>query len=233
MNGANRYTAQVSAAAYKLDDIYTFNARFGFTHADLDSYLATVNNKDLPAEERFKYELGAAAAYHPAFNPTVTLFYYDIKESKQIVSSVVVSPTYSYNVYDSQNEGQWGGEASISGSVPYGFYYKINYSHRESTVDSNNSGIPKDSLSFLVGHTYGPINTNVSMRYVSAYDEDTSTPHGNLVKLDANVGYDYRIGWLYGRVMAYGRNLMNDHYKTSQNYADVGFTYGLRLEAGF
>jgi hypothetical protein len=219
-------------SAYFLNDIYAFTARFGFSHAALDSFLATVNDKELPAEERFKYEAGFAAKFHPAFNPNLTLFYYDIKNAKQSVDSVTVSSEYSYNIYDSYNEGLYGGELNIGGVVPYGFNYKVNYTHNESTVDSNNSGKPKDSLSFLVGHTYGPIKTNVSLRYVAPYTSGADT-FGNLVNLDGNVSYIYRIKKLQGRIMFYARNILNDRYITQKNYSDVGFTFGGRLEAAF
>lgn len=220
--------------AYKLDDTYALNARFGFTHANLDSFLATLNNKDLPAEERFKYEAGATAKYHPAFNPTVTLFYYDIKDAKKALGTpVVVTPTYSYNVYDAYNEGLYGGELSLSGVIPYGFNYKLNYSHNESTVDSNNSGSPKDSASLLLGHTYGHIKSNASIRYVAPYKDTTGLEFGNFAKIDVNASYSYKAGNMDGRIMLYARNLMNDNYVTIKNYSDVGTTYGMRLEADF
>ncbi len=55
-------------AAYKLDRGHTATGRFGYSYAETDTFLTTLDNKKLGAEERYKYELGWRTL-SPGFNP--------------------------------------------------------------------------------------------------------------------------------------------------------------------
>lgn len=236
----NKWTEPVIGAgvgaAYKVGNMHTVAARFGYSYADTDSFLATVDNKDLDAEERYKFELNLEGRYHPAFNPKLTLFYYTIKNYKTAVGSSGTGNNV-VNIYDAVNVDRRGFEFSTAGALPYGFDYNLNYSHIEYTNPAVDRANPSDTLSFLIGHTYGPIQTNLSLRYLAPYMSDTrfaadgkSHEIGDFTRLDANISYNYHIKKLEGRITAYARNLLNDHYQTILTFEDVGFTSGLRLE---
>jgi hypothetical protein len=77
----NAYTGAVGAA-YKINPVWTASARFSYSYQPTDAFLVTLDDKELPAEERFKYEAGVTANLHPAFSPALTLFYYDINGAK-------------------------------------------------------------------------------------------------------------------------------------------------------
>lgn len=235
----NKWSAPVVAAgvgaAYKIDGIHTVAARVGYSHADTDSFLATVNNKSLDPEERYKFELGLEGRYHPAFNPKLTLFYYNIRNYKSSVGQAGTGNNV-VNIYDAFNVDRRGFEFSAAGDLPYGFAYNLNYSHIEFTNPDIDRTNPSDTLAFLLGHVYGPIQTNFSLRYVAPYLSNSFAADGkyrevgDFTRLDANVSYNYRIRKLGGRIMVYARNLLNDNYQTILTFEDVGFQCGVRLE---
>ncbi len=235
----NKWTEPVIAAsigaAYKVGEIYTVAARVGYSHANTDSFLATLANKNLDAEERYKFELNLEGRYHPAFNPKLTLFYYNIKNYKTAVGSSGTGNNV-VSIYDAVNVDRRGLEFSTTGSLPYGFDYNFNYSHIEYTNPTVDRANPSDTLSFLIGNTYGPFQTNLSLRYLAPYQNSRFAADGkaheigDFTRLDANVSYNYRIKKLEGRVTAYARNLLNDYYQTILTFEDVGFSCGLRLE---
>ena len=226
-----------AGSSFRLNDIMAFNARVGYTHAEIDSYLATVNDRDLPPEERFKYELGTSMSFHPAFNPKVTVFYYDIRNSKTSVDTETATTPegddYTYKIYDCEDEYLYGGEISVNGIIPFGFNYKINYSYNESSIASNSASKPKHSVSGVLGYVFGPVDANVTMRYISEFNKESTTPCGDFYKIDGNINYRFKIlNEISGRVRLYGRNLLDDHYTTSsRGYSDVGRTYGVEVAA--
>lgn len=227
-------------SAYKIDNVHTASARFGYSYADTDSFLATLNNKSLNPEDRFKYEIGLEGKYHTAFNPKLTLYYYDIKNYKVTVGSSGTGANV-VNIYDSAAICQKGLEFSATGNLSYGFDYNLNYSYRESTLTSDNDYAPHQLVTFLLGHTYGPLKTNVSLRYVTPYTSTQSQfavdkklhQVGEFTRLDANISYAFRIEKLIGRATLFASNLLDDKYETIYGWPDVGATFGLRLEAGF
>lgn len=235
----NKWTSPVVAAgigaAYKINAIHTATARIGYSRADTDSFLATVDNKNLDSEERYKFELGVEGKYHPAFNPKLSLFYYNIKNYKSSVGQAGTGNNV-VNIYDAFNVDRRGFEFSTTGNLPYGFAYNLNYSHIEYTNPQVDRTNPSDTVAFLLGNIYGPVETNLSLRYVGPYQSNSFAADGkyrevgDFTRLDANVSYNYRIKKLEGRVTAYARNLLNDHYQTVLTFVDVGFQCGVRLE---
>jgi outer membrane cobalamin receptor len=235
----NKWSSPVVAAgagaAYRLNDVYTVAARIGYSYAETDSFLATLNNKSLDPEERYKFELNLEGRCHPAFNPRLTLFYYNIRNYK---SSVGQSGTGNnvVNIYDAFNVDRRGFEFSADGVLPYGFRYNLNYSHIEYTKPEIDASNPSDTLAFLLGYTYGPVQTNISILYLSPYLNNRFAADGlyhevgDFTRLDANISYDYKWRKLEGRIMAYARNLLDDRYQTVLTFENVGFTCGVRLE---
>ena len=224
--------------AYRIDDIHKATARFGYSYADVDPFLATLNNKALGAEERFKYEVGIEGKYHPAFNPKLTLFYYDIKNYK-VSAGTTGTGADQETVYDSANVMRRGLEFSAAGSLEYGFSYNLAYSHTDILTSTLNQTIPNDVFSMLLSHRRGPLQTNLSLVYVAPYLNNGFTSPasyvqvGDFTRLDANVSYTCKVEKVEGRVTAYVQNMLNEKYQTINGFPDAGTTFGLRLEAGF
>lgn len=239
---SNTWTEPVIAAslgaAYKFDKVHTGTARFGYSHAETDAFLATVNNKKLDAEERYKYEIGLEGKYHPAFNPKLTLFYYDIKNFKTAVTTSGTGVNV-VNVYDAANVGRYGLELSSTGSLPSGFGYTASYSYVESTRNLDNMTMARTTVAMQLSHRYGPVQSNFSLRYVAPFlNNGFTTPAsyvevGDFTRLDANVSYNFKHDKLQGRVTAYVQNMLDDRYQTINGFPDQGATCGVRLEVGF
>ncbi|NVN92119.1 MAG: TonB-dependent receptor [Desulfuromonadales bacterium] len=223
--------------AWKIDGIHKLSARVGYSYADVDPFLTPVKNVTLEAEERYKFEVGLEGNYHPAFNPKLTLFCYDINNYK--LSTTQGTGTKQVTLYNQANVTRKGIEVSSSGNLPYGFSYNLNYSHYEFNENTVSITSPHDILSLLLSHRYGPFQTNLTLRYVAPYlNNGFTTPVryvevGDFTRLDMNASYDYHISRFQGRVVAYVQNMLNDKYQTINGFPDQGTTFGLRLEAGF
>jgi iron complex outermembrane receptor protein len=223
-----------AGSAFILNDIFTVNARLGYTQTEMSSQY-TVDNKDLPSEKRFKYEAGVAAKLLAALNATVTGFYYDVNDAKVVAATADVDgDTINDNIYDAKNMAYFGTELGVNGILPLGFNYKVNYTFADQK-DWDNSN-PKYSTSASLGNVLGPVETNVSLRYVSSYNNNNVYPNqtcGDFYKIDGNIAYNFSImDELTGRVRAYVRNAMDTKYTTtSRNYEDMGRTYGVELSA--
>jgi outer membrane cobalamin receptor len=242
---SNTWTAPVIAtslgAACKLDQVHTATGRVGYSYAETDTFITTLNNKKLGAEERYKYELGMEGRYHPGFNPKLTLYFYDIKNYKNAVSTSG-SGVNVVNVYEAANINRYGFELGSNGSLPYGFGYDAKYSYTETNNGLTNSTMPRNMVSMLLSHRYGPLSSNFTLRYVGPFKNNSFTaatapyPYkdvGDYTRLDANITYDYSLDKYRGRIMAYVQNMLNDKYQTIYGFPDQGTTFGFRLEAGF
>ncbi len=238
-------------AAYKFNPVYKATARFGYSDAATDPTLTTLNNAVLPAENRYKYEAGFEANLHPAFNPCLTLFYYDIRNYKLEVSSIGTGLNQIY-VYGDANVTRQGLELSTVGSLSYGFSYKFDYTHIQyiGGVATTSQGVtvvgvpakiqyPSDIFSVLLSNRYGPIETNFTIYYDGPFQNNQFTSPsqyvnvGGFTRIDANVAYYYNIDKLKGKIMVFAQNMLNDHYQTVNGFRDVGLTYGARLELNF
>ena len=181
--------------------------------------------------------MGIEGKYHPAFNPKLTFYCYDISNYK--TSTTQGSGANQVTLYNQANVVRKGIEVSASGVVPYGFSYNLSYSHFDFNDRTVSDTSPHDIVSLLLSHRYGPLQTNLSLRYVAPYLNNGFTSPvsyvevGDFTRLDMNLGYDYQISKVQGRVVAYVQNMLNDHYTTINGFPDPGTTYGFRLEAAF
>ncbi len=113
------------------------------------------------------------------------------------------------NVYDSANLNRYGFELGTNGSLPYGFGYDAKYAYTETNNGLTNSTMPRNTVSMLLSHRYGPFSTNFTVRYVGPFKNNSFTaaaapyPYkdvGDYTRLDSNVSYDYRFEKLQGRI---------------------------------
>jgi iron complex outermembrane receptor protein len=231
-------------SSYKLDERHNLLARFGYSRQEPDSFLATVGNKTLDTEQRLKYELGAEGKYNPAFNPGVTMFYYDIQNFAYSAATGGTG-TSVYNIYDTANVGRKGVEATVKGSLPLGFAYNAGYSYITTDRADTNKVMPHNTVNLRLSHQLGALETNLILNYVSSYENNFLSnvdpvtkqaiyrPAGDYTRLDMNVSYSFKLSDAKAKATLYGRNLLDDRYVTIAGWRDQGLTYGGKLEVSF
>lgn len=224
--------------AYRLDEQYRLLARFGYSRQEADSFLATVDDKELGTENRYKYELGVEAAYHPFFNPAVTLFLYDIRNFAYAAATGGSGAT-AYNIYDTADVVRAGAEASVKGSLPWGFGYQTSYSYFTTDRGETNRVMLHHLVNLRLSHRYGGLESNLILNYVGPYENNFLSvnniyrPAGEYTRLDLNVSYAFTLAKARARATVYGRNLLDDRYVTIAGWQDQGLAYGGRLEVSF
>lgn len=225
-------------SSYKLDEAHRLFGRVGYSRQDADTFLATVGNKALDTEERFKYELGVEAAYNPAFNPGITLFLYDIGNFAYSAATGGSGATV-YNIYDTADVVRKGVETSVKGSLPWGFGYHAGYSYITTNRSDTNKVMPHNMVNLRLSHQTGGVESNLILNYVGPYENNFLSvgnmyrPAGDYTRIDLNVSYAFRVNNTQARATVYGRNLLDEHFVTIAGWQDQGLTYGGKLEVSF
>jgi iron complex outermembrane receptor protein len=94
-------------------------------------------------------------------------------------------------------------------------------------------------LGLRLQHRWRVIESNLSLRYVSGYEnsrfatDNSSHGVGGYSRIDANINYDFSIRKLAARATLYGRNLSDQHYVTRLGWQDTGITVGGQLSVRF
>lgn len=225
-------------SSYQLNEQHKLLARMGYTRQEADTFLATVGNKTLNTEERFKYEAGVEASYHPAFNPSVTLFLYDINNFAYSAATGG-SGSSVYNIYDTANIIRKGVETSVKGSLPWGFGYHAGYSYITTNRGDTNKVMPHHNVSLRLSHQIGGLESNLILNYVGPYENNFLSvgniyrPAGEYTRVDLNISYGFKLDKAQLRATVYGRNLLDDRYVTIAGWQDQGITCGAKLEVAF
>ncbi|MEN6373788.1 MAG: TonB-dependent receptor [Smithella sp.] len=241
-------------AAYKLTDIFTITGRYAYAENSLSSNQVSSDGSSLPPEKQSRFEAGILANIHPFFNPWITGYYYDTKDQK--VSTTGTDPNTGATVSSyidpitgeevdfvtAANVITKGVEAGISGNIFKPFTYRLQYTYVTTNDASTNDSIAHHLVSATVGCKYKNAFANLSYRYVGPHDRNSS-PNGTVYyelgdysRLDANVGYNFKIFNRDTRVTVYGKNLGNKHYATryvTGAYKDPGFQIGAELALSF
>jgi len=244
--------------AYKLNHLLTATGRYAYSEDDLATYqIDPVTKGSLPPEKRHRIECGLLANLHPAFNPSVTVFYYDTKNQK--VASTGVDPNTGKIVssYIDPNTGEevdyvttadavrtYGIELAVSGNFLKSFSYNLNYSYMTTDNDSVNRGQPHVTASGRVGYRYKNWDTNVNVRYYGPWDASTSDGktaeynYGNFFNWGANVSYKTSLFTSPMKITVYGQNLANEPFVTRYRaglgaFQDPGRRGGIELAYEF
>jgi len=225
-------------SSYKLDEVHRLVGRFGYSRQDADSFLATVGNTSLNTEERFKYELGAEASYNPVFNPSVTLFLYDISNFAY-AAATAGSGASVYNIYDTADVIRTGVETSVKGSLPWGLGYHAGYSYITTNRSDTNKVMSHNMVNLRLSHQIGGVESNLTLNYVGPHENNLYSvgnvyrAAGDYTRLDLNVSYAFRVNNAQARATVYGRNLLDDRYVNIAGWQDQGMTCGGKLEVSF
>jgi iron complex outermembrane receptor protein len=255
-------------AAYKFNSIYKLTARVSYSQQQSDSFLFTAGDlnyilrgrtgaapSNLPSENRFRYEAGVSAAYHPAFTPYVTFFAYDTGNSKIAETlptniKVVDSTGNTVNVMKAQTVISRGVDIGLSGflkQIPLNYYLTYSYIGTDNAL--TNEGIAHQTWSARLHYQHRTgFEANVSAKYVGSYRQAVTENINNMLnvsslygmgdytRVDANVAYNFKALGKDMRIMIYGQNLANEHYVTMYNggaYPDLGIVFGTELRVKF
>ncbi len=241
-------------ASYKLTDIFTITGRYAYSENSLSSNQVSSDGSSLPPEKRSRFEAGILANIHPFFNPWITGYYYDTKDQKvsttgtdpntgATVSSYIDPVTgEEVNFVTAANVITKGVEAGISGNIFKPFTYRLQYTYVTTNDAATNDSIAHHLVSATIGCKYKNAFANLSYRYVGPHDRSSSPAGiiyyelGDYSRLDANVGYNFKILDRDTRITVYGKNLGNKHYATryvTGAYRDPGFQIGAELALSF
>jgi iron complex outermembrane receptor protein len=133
-------------------------------------------------------------------------------------------------------------EAGISGNIFKPFTYRLQYTYVTTNDAATNDSIAHHLVSATVGCRYKNFFANLSYRYVGPHDRSSSPAGiiyyelGDYSRLDANMGYNFKILDRDTRITVYGKNLGNKHYATryvTGAYRDPGFQIGAELALSF
>ncbi len=241
-------------ASYKLNRILTLTGRYQYSENALASYQVSADGSSLPPEKRSRYEGGISASIHPTFNPWLTAFYYDTKDQK--VSSKGIDPTTgesvsSYidpvtgdeiNFVTTSDVRTRGMEIGVRGQIFRPLTYHVSYSYKTTDNHTTNQGMSRSLASARLSYRYKKFFANVSAHYAGPKNRSSSPAGvfyyelGDYTRVDANVGYNFKVFGRNGKITLYGRNLGDVHYATryvTGAYKDVGIQYGAELAYSF
>ncbi|BCS55055.1 TonB-dependent siderophore receptor [Geobacter sp. SVR] len=225
-------------SSFKLDEVYRLMGRVGYSRQNADTFLATVDNKDPGTEQRFKYELGAEAAWHPGFNPGLTLFLYDIRNFSY-AATTGGGVNNAYYIYDTADVIRGGMEATARGELPGGFGYHAGYSYITTNRSDTNRAMPHHTFSLRLSHQAGGVESNLILSYLGPYENNFLSvggiyrPVGNYTRLDLNVSYPFTVRAARLRATLYGRNILDERYVTIAGWQDQGAVCGGKLDVSF
>lgn len=220
-------------------EIWKLSLRTSVEHQAADSFLTTVTGEDLDARTEWRRELGVNAYLHPMFNPSLTIFSYDISNMKAVVASVGKGVN-AINIYDAVDVVRNGLEIGLNGVlVPDTLHYTLSYSWQDSDERDDDRTLPENTLSGSLGFTHDPFKANLLFTYVSGYDSNFFSTDGDYhrigdyTRVDANVSYDFTLLDVDSTLTLYGQNLLDQHYETRLGWKDVGLIVGLELGCRF
>jgi hypothetical protein len=237
----NTYGFSVGAE-YWLNKVYSLLPRFAYNHTPTPEMWTTKNGEELPAEERFKYEVGVAAGYSRAFNITLTAFCYDIKNGKTASGAISVKDEdgadQSVSLYSTVSAIQRSGlETAFEGKLSERFGYKLGYTYFTSSEASEDLKFPDHKYSAQLNYQLKSWDVGIASLWVDPYLSNSYEVGGfNVI----NVGVAKKVN-ATTKISIYGRNVTNEHYATNykgtpQEWGylhDVGAVYGIALNKNF
>ncbi len=252
--------AYALGASYKLSSFLTLTGRYAYTENSIGDYQVSADGSSLPPEKRSRYEVGILANIHASFNPWVTFYYYDTKNQKVRAKGddpykPGVQSVYSYidpatgdevNIVGASDVQTQGVEIGISGQIFKPFTYHLSYSYKTSDDGEINSSMAHHTASTRLSYKHKQAFANLSAVYVSGKEKSARSSSAiwgdayydldDYTRVDANVGYNWKIFGRDTRFTLYGRNLGDKHYATryvTGAYYDPGRQIGVELAVSF
>lgn len=241
--------------AWQINAIWKLTARYSFNLTPTPDVLTTVNDADLPDEERQRYEVGIQADFNKAFKVTATPFYYNIKNAKVSAGTIaedadgnpLIDPDTGeeteVTVYeaDTGHRELYGVEMSVSGRFLRDILgYELGWTYFVDTDEDGETGneIPENKFSGRLNWRYGAWESNLMILHVAPYSSVGHTV-GDFTTVNLNVSRTFLEDF---KITLFGKNLTDDEYYTNYKggrwgdmgvLRDVGATYGVELSFRF
>ena len=240
--------------AWQINPVWNLTARYSFNLTPTPDVLTTVDDTDLPEEQRHRYEIGIEANFNETFQVMVTPFYYDIKNSKVSAGTIdedadgnpIIDPDTgeetSLTVYDAEDRQLWGFEMGITGR----FFqdklgYELGWTHFVDSEEDGENGneYPENKFSGRLNWRYHDWNSNLTVVHVTPYLSYGYTV-GDFTTINASVSRKFSENLT---LTVYGQNIADEEYATmNKGYPstakwgvlrDVGATYGVEFSYRF
>lgn len=238
---ADEATAVSLGAAYKLNPVYGLSARVSYNNTPTPDTLTTVGNLDLPAEKRYKYELGVTAKYSDAFNVTLTPFYYDIKNAK-VANGTITVDTQSITVYkEADHLSRKGFELGMNGRLSNVLSYNAGYTWFTSSDSDEDVTNSHNKYTLKLNYKQDDVDGNITLLHVSSYMGSAPDPYkqpiGGFTTINASVSKSID---KTTRVTLFGQNLTDEKYSVfykgypggTGKDADMGYFYDVGRTIG-
>jgi outer membrane receptor for ferric coprogen and ferric-rhodotorulic acid len=224
-------------SSYQINQVYRVLPRIGYNYTPTPEYWTTVDDADLVAEKRWKYEASLAAAYCEAFNVMLSPFYYDVKNAKVVAATFSVTEAdgteNTINVYDNnQSLRRSGLELLLEGKVSQDFDYKVGYTYYTSSSDSEDRGVPDHKYSVRLNYRKNGYEAGISVLSVDPYRSgDHLVGDFTIVNIDLAKTLNRKT-----KISLYGRNITDEHYATmfknvkNGYFYNAGAVYGVALQ---
>lgn len=213
----------------------------------------------LADDEQQKWELGVDGKVDTWMVPSLNFFSREVKNEKSLAGYTYVAtngttqtcrtaaipstgalspkaPATLTPCYAQGDTKRAGIELAASGSIAPRTTYRASYTHFTTRNNAAAWNTPANIAEATLAHGIGNFTVNATVKHVSAYrgsSTDASPFLGGYTRYDLGVGYDFRIGAAKARASAYGRNLSDRRYETSNGVQDIGRTVGLELLVNF
>ncbi|WP_246118686.1 TonB-dependent receptor [Azomonas agilis] len=242
--------------AWQINPIWQITGRYSFNKTPTPDAISTVNNENLPAEKRHRYEMGLTANFNRAFNASVTPFYYIIRNAKVSAGSITQDANGNMLVDDYGNATsvtiyraatqvlRKGLELSLKGdfeAYASSWNYELGWTYFEDTEEDGKTGneVPDNKYHARINWRHGPWSASLSATRVDPYESYGYTV-GDFNVINMNIARDFSKGI---RVSLFGQNMANKQYATNNkgypataNWGtlnDVGATYGMEVGMKF
>ncbi len=202
--------------------------------------VATVDNKTLHPETQDKYEFGIAYAGWEIFRPALTLFYTHIENVKFPAKEARSQTGMTTSLWDETTVTRRGLELLAKGEFPlFGgnttYTAGWTYLDGDTTTEDYGRTSPPNTFTFTIKHVNGPWHGAVSLSSVDSLTSDWKAtdqrahPIGYYSRIDANIGYRFKLGASTTQISLFGRNMLDQRYETQLGYRDVGELWGCEL----
>jgi outer membrane receptor protein involved in Fe transport len=240
--------------AWQINPVWKLTARYSFNLTPTPDVLTTVDDAELPDEQRQRYEFGFEANFNEAFRVMATPFYYNIKNSKVSAGTIsedadgnpIIDPDTgeetTVTVYDAETGHRelCGFEMGVSGRFLQGMLgYQLGWTHFVDSEEDGENGneIPENKYSGRINWRYGDWDSNVTILHVAPYLSYGHTV-GDFTTINVSVSRTFFENF---KITLFGKNITDDEYATNYKGGrwdwgclhDVGATYGAELSFCF
>ncbi len=196
-----------------------------------------IDNKTLHAEKQDKYELGLAYAGWEILRPAITFFHTHITNAKFPAMDVRATDGVTTSLWDETTVNRNGFELQAKGEFPFlrgntTYTFGWTYLIGDTTTEDYGRTSPRNTVAATVNYITGNWDYAISFSGVDRFSsnwkaiDQNAHPIGEYSRLDANVGYQFRIGSAKTHISLFGRNILDQRYETQLGYRDVGALWG-------